>query len=163
MKNIFPALLLFGFFILTCERNIQNPSTDVPPDILKISVDTLQLGQQRFVLKTEIWRDFMPISPPDGRPLTASIYIETVDSSAISFNLDSDRVYIVNGKDVWASSYAEELPDDYPSRQPFRLVKVVRNGPKWGPDIFVDVIVRILANDNIYFLRAKNQYIWETW
>lgn len=162
MKYIFPVLL-FSLFILVCDRNIQNPSTDVPPDILKLSVDTLQLGQQTFILRTELWRDFMPISPPDGRPLTAYIEIETVDSSAITLDMDSDRIYIVNGEDVWASSYAEELPDDYPARQPFRIVKIARDGPKWGPNIYVDVIVRIVAEGSTYFLRAKNQHIGMTW
>ncbi len=40
---------------------------------------------------------------------------------------------------------------------------VARNGPKWGPDIKVDVVVRIVDRaGNEYLLKASNQKIERT-
>jgi len=41
------------------------------------------------------------------------------------------------------------------------LEKIVRDGPYWGPDISVDVVVRIVdkESNNMYLLKASNQLI----
>ncbi len=161
MKRRFVILVIVCAFF-ACERHLTDPSTELTSDFLKSTPDTLRIANQSFILKTELNRDFMPISPPNGRPLTAFIKIETTDSSVIK-NVKSDRIYIVNENEVWASSYAEELPPDYPSRAPFRIIKIARNGPKWGPNIHVDVVVRLKALDSLYYLRAPRQYIGQTW
>jgi len=43
--------------------------------------------------------------------------------------------------------------------RPFRIVKIARNGPKWGPGIYVSVIVRLKNKTKGYLLRADEQLI----
>ena len=100
----------------------------------------------------------MPISPPDGKPLIAIIWIVASDSLAVPAQLEADRIYVVFGEDVWES----ELAATGSSGEEYKLERIARNGPKWGPDVFVDVIVRILVDGDIHYLRASDQMISRT-
>ena len=43
------------------------------------------------------------------------------------------------------------------------LEKIARDGPKWGPGIQVDVVVRLLDKEELfYLLKAENQLIQRT-
>ncbi len=139
------------------------PLPGLPAEFLLGAPETLRLHNQTFVLKTTLWRDMMPTVPSFDQPIIGIIKIETVDSSAITGDIDSDGVYIVYKGDVWRSHYDKDPPPDHPDSAPFRLLKIMRNGPKWGPKIYVDVIVRIIAGGNLYFLRASNQYVDATY
>lgn len=138
----------------------------VPPDIpinqLLAAPDTIIVEGRQLLLSTSMWRDFQPISPPDGKPLIAIIYITATDTAKLPPTMSSDAVWIVHNRQVWKSWFTgESIP---PSEQkPNRLVKVARNAPKWGPGVFVDVIIRFNGRQNqIYFLRSPNQFIGRT-
>jgi hypothetical protein len=162
MKQIISILLL----LLTTTLFIQcSDPVSVPPDIpietLLAAPDTLNIEDQSIVLTTYLWRDFQPISPPNGKPLIALVYIETPDNSDIPVPLDPNAIYIVYNNQVWKSFFStEERPPD--ELKPFRITKIARDGPKWGPNVYVDVIVRILDGDKVYLLKASEQYIGRT-
>lgn len=42
--------------------------------------DTIYIEGRQVYLSTYMWRDFMPISPPDGKPLIAIMSITAVDT-----------------------------------------------------------------------------------
>lgn len=51
------------------------------------------------------------------------------------------------------------------STQPdYKIEKISREGPKWGPEIYVDVISKVHdANTNRnYYVRVKNIYVERT-
>jgi hypothetical protein len=113
-----------------------------------------------MVLSTTLWRDFMPISPPDGKPLIAVAYITATDTARFPSTVSADAIWIINGQQVWASWLALE---PFPPVQPNRIERVARNGPKWGPNIYVDVVVRLLdGQGNTALVRAPHQWISRT-
>ena len=107
-------------------------------------------------------RDFQPATPPDGKPLIALIRVIAIDLLPFPSTLDANRLWVINGQEVWEKEFSdEEIPTD-PNRK-HQLEKIARNGPKWGPGIYVDVVVRIIDYKNkTYLLKASNQYIGRT-
>ena len=110
-------------------------------------------------LDTDIWRDFMPMSPPDGKPLVVIARVKTSDGSAVPAAFRATDIWLVHDDDVWSTSAIEERPRQ---ETPSVYEVVGRDGPKWGPGVDVDVIVRITDGSRVSFLRAANQPISAT-
>jgi hypothetical protein len=151
-------ILLLTLLMIRCSNPVSVPP-DIPIETLLSVPDTLDIEDQRFVLSTDMWRDFQPISPPDGKPLMAFVFIETIDSSDISSSIDANGIYIVYNDQVWRSFFTEE---NLPPIDSELYRKIARDGPKWGPDVYVDVIVSIIFDNKFYLLRASEQYIGRT-
>lgn len=98
-----------------------------------------------YRLETYLWRDFMPgpDTGPDGKPLIAVARVTVVDdTAAFPAGVTVDRMWIVNGNEVWQTVPREEQPRG--SSGKVETIEVVgREGPRWGPGITVDVIVRL--------------------
>ena len=108
--------------------------------------------------EASLWRDFQPSSPPDGRPLVAILRIQTADGSAIPSALSADSAWVYNGDAVWATTVLEEQP-----RSVSYFEVVARNGPKWGPGIEVDVVVRLRDSaGRSMLLQAPRQFIFRS-
>ena len=110
-----------------------------------------------LTLASQLWRDFQPISPPDGKPLIGALQVRTSDGSAVSDSVQADAVWVVMGTQVWSGHPREERP----RRETAPVYELVaRDGPKWGPDVNVDVVIRLrdAANRDV-LLRAPNQPI----
>ncbi len=122
--------------------------------------EQVDVASRQYTLGTYLWRDFMPVSPPDGKPLIAKVMILATDLQPFPFDLDADRLYVINGEEAWVV--------DLPARQgpllpDFQLDKIARDGPKWGPAITVDVVVRLVeTGGGGYLLRAADQMILRT-
>ncbi len=162
-KNNFSYFILILFissFLFQCSNPVSAPP-DIPMETLLSAPDTLNIENQKLILSTYMWRDFQPISPPNGKPLIALVYIETVDSSVISSSIIANAVYIVYNNQVWKSFFTDGnlSPSELKS---YRIAKIVREGPKWGPNVYVDVIVRIMSENKFLLLRASDQYIGRT-
>lgn len=154
------AVFLFALSFVHCSEHVSAPP-DIPIDKLSSAADSLTIDDQTIVLSTYLWRDFQPISPPDGKPLSALIYIDNTDTTSLPSAIGADAVYIVNRNYVWKSFFSNEVipPAD---RDKYRLIKIARNGPRWGPNIKVDVVVRVTHGERSYLLKAEGQYIWRT-
>jgi hypothetical protein len=137
-----------------CGADLLEP---LPVAELQAAPTQLTVGTETIVLRPDLWRDFMPIAPPDGQPLVAVIRLRTGAGSAYGGSAEIDRVWVVNGSAVWTAQ-------DIESRQgPADEYEVVaRNGPKWGPGIDVDVVVRIRAAGVQSLLRMANVPIQRT-
>ena len=150
-------VLLLGWF--GCSDN----GVSVPPEIsiseLLAAPDTITVEGRKLTLSTYMWRDFMPASPPDGHPLLAILYITAADTAQLQSSISADAVWIVHNQEVWKSWLAND-----PSQQPRnRIAKMARDGPKWGPGIYVPVIVRVVnGQGKTYLLRADDQFIGRT-
>lgn len=115
--------------------------------------EAVTINGEECYLKTSMWRDFMPITEPDGRPLIAVVKVFNRNNVNISDKLNIDKIWIINGQEVWESVLTDESNG-------LKKQKAARNGPKWGPNIKVDVVVRIVGEDKKeYFLKASNQNI----
>ncbi|MCL5029626.1 MAG: hypothetical protein M1480_11505 [Bacteroidetes bacterium] len=155
------VLISIVFLLVQCSNPVSSPPF-VPIEKLLSAPDTISIEGKNIYLSTFMWRDFMPISPPDGKSLIVIAKIETVDSSKISSSIIADAIYIVNDNQVWKSYLRDESPGS-DLIKPYRIVKIARDGPKWGPRIYVDVVVRLRVNLNIYLLKASKQYIGATY
>ena len=115
------------------------------------SVDTLYIDGHRFILDAFLWRDYMPICPPDGKNLISINWLINIDSVSIPDNLDITNQYVINNDSIWLANYETDTIDT----SPFKIKKSSSNGPKWGPNISVDVIVKVFDTDrmNDYYIR----------
>ena len=112
----------------------------------------------RLVLETYLSRDFRPVSPPDGRPLVALLRINAADSSAVPRTVRADSAWVTYGQEVWAAPVVEERLRTTGDRV---YEVVAREGPKWGPEVNVDVVVRVRGADGqAVLLRAPTQPIF---
>ncbi|HBA88397.1 MAG TPA: hypothetical protein DCZ75_10550 [Geobacter sp.] len=153
------AQLLFCFiaFILMC-RAVSAAETP-PMELLRAAPEVITVADCRLILKAELWRDFMPISPPDGKPLIASLVLQTIGKACLPPGVQVEAVWVVNDKAVWSPSPMEVHKGDDSTQMEI----VVRNGPKWGPGIKVDVVVRVRdAQGQAYLLKAPRQEIQRT-
>jgi len=153
----FISLLIIG-----CSDN----GISIPPDIsiqeLLSTPDTITVENRKMYLTTYMWRDFQPISPENGKPLIAIVYVTAVDTSQISENISADAIWIIYNGQVWKSLFSKEnIPSEV--LKPNQVGKIAREGPKWGPNIFVEVIVRVTdGKGGSQLLRGSNQYIGRT-
>ena len=151
-------MLLIITINLGCEDPVSSPQ-EFPVEKLLSAPDTIDIEGEKIILNTYLWRDFMPVSPPDGKPLIAVVMIESVDSSDISGLIKPEAIYMVNSNEVWSSYFEDEIP---PDNSPYSIKRVARDGPKWGPGIFVDVIVLLNVGRDERLLLASDQYINRT-
>jgi hypothetical protein len=119
----------------------------------------VQVDGRELTLEAHLWRDFQPVAPPDGWPLVAVLFIKTTDGSAFPAGVTADQVKVVYGEQVWTAPTRQE----HPSSQPGVLEVVAREGPKWGPHVNVDVVVRLRGTDGeVHLVRAPGQRIGRT-
>ncbi len=139
------------------------PPADIshdPPDV-EAPAETLSIGEHAYTLDCTLWRDFMPICPPNGRQLIAVILLIEVDSLDIPAGIDLSYLWVLNEDLVWATAFSDETR---PKTPPFMIEKVARCGPKWGPNITVDVVTRVLDGEGTeYLLIRRDVLIDSTW
>jgi hypothetical protein len=144
--------------VLACNEDVSAPTSEVPDMTLEELLnapETLDVGQQQYRLETLLWRDFMPISPPNGKPLIAFVELVNEDQGTIPDDVDLVYIWVVNGSRVWAATF----PDGTGQTE-----GTARGGPKWGPDIFVDVVVAATTGSSgIQLVRARAQEIHATY
>jgi hypothetical protein len=87
-------------------------------------------------LDAYLWRDFMPISPPNGKPLIATVRVQSPEGQSISDKLVVERAWFLNGAEVWSTSPSEVRTVDDGS-----IELVFRNGPLWNPGLVVDIAI----------------------
>jgi hypothetical protein len=98
----------------------------------------------------------MPISPPDGKPLGGVLRIKTENGTPVPAGIVVTASWILFNSETWSAS-VEQRPRAETGRN---YEVIVRDGPKWGPDVMVDVVVRV--RDSVgaeSLLRAPEQLI----
>src|SRR5262245_40425847 len=60
-------------------------------------------GGTTVSLYSSLWRDFMPISPPEGKPLIAVFELREANQVALSTDLSIEAAFVVLGDKVWSS------------------------------------------------------------
>lgn len=135
------------------------PDTD-DPGTLKAAPLTVVFASKTLTLSASLWRDFQPISPPDGKALTGVLRVTATDGSSVPSSVTADAAWLVMGTQVWQTTPAEIGSRDA-SAPVYELA--VRDGPKWGPGVSVDVVVRLRdGSGRAALLRAADQVIQRT-
>ena len=148
------AILIFA----GCETPT-SPLTETPSN-LSLATKVVAISGQSYMLSTTLWRDFQPISPPDGKPLIVVVNIIESNAEVFSTGVRADSLWIISGNQVWSGIFSTE---DRPGPPAHIHEKIARDGPKWGPGIQVDVVVSLLdKEERSYLLKAENQLIQRT-
>lgn len=151
--NYMTSILFLSLITLTqigCNKNGSNPIIITPGDELLSAPEKIEIDGQEFILDTYLWRDFMPISPDDGKDMAAVVYIATADSTEFPPDISADKLWVINNQSVWEANLAQSSQYDYN----FRIKRSAWGGPKWGPGIKVDVVVRLIDNNgNTYYVK----------
>lgn len=153
------CLILFG-----CE---QEPSDDHqfiydPAAIewlLEESCDTIRIDSMKYILEAYLYRDFMPVSPPEGRPMVSLNCLVALDSTEIPRAINLIKQFVIYHDTIWVKDYEKDDYDD--TTRTYQLCRVSKNGPMWEPGVLVDVIAEIYnsTKDSTYYLRALDQCI----
>jgi hypothetical protein len=118
------------------------------------------LAGKTLTLSTYLWRDFHPISPSDGKALSGMLRISTADGSAVPSSISADRVWIILESQVWTVTPSEVGTRDG-TAPVYELT--FRDGPKWGPGVTVDVVIRLQeGSGRTVLLRVASQPIQRT-
>ena len=155
------AAVLAGLASACTSEQVLGPPALVPvtPE-LRNAPQEVSLGGVTVHLGTYLWRDFQPVTPPDGKPLIAVLRVTSVDATAIPASVQADSAWVLNTNLAWATAVHEEQPR---GASPASVEVVARGGPKWGPGIDVDVVVRLHdAAGTEVLLQARGQFIERT-
>jgi len=115
------------------------------------------LAGKTLTLSTYLWRNFQPASPADGRALSGVLRVSTSDGSAVPSSITADKVWIILESQVWIAT-PSETGIRGGTASVYELI--VRDGPKWGPGVAVDVMIRLQdGSGRMVLLRAANQPI----
>jgi hypothetical protein len=165
MKSISQVLFFTLLLISSCEKDsTQNPNIKVDHDlVLELydkARDTILIDAYNYFLEAFLWRDFQPISPPNGQPLISINWLVRADSNAIPSNIKLKLQYVINGDSVWIADYM----NDTRSSPEYKQEKISMNGPKWGPNIYVNIIAKITdtIENRDFYLKRSNVLIGRT-
>jgi hypothetical protein len=107
-----------------------------------------------------MWRDFMPSSPPGGRPLIAVVRLTAPTEAVFPAGIEARYLWVLSPDAIWRAALVLENPNITP---PNAVETVARNGPKWGPGVTVDVVVGVRTpSDSLRLVRIKDAYINRT-
>ena len=162
-------ITVFAILIIltSCEEEDNNNESngwidkELIGELISKSYDTLEVDSNTFVLDAFLWRNFMPITELGGEPMISINWLREIDSNYIPDNIDLIEQYVINNDSIWISDFENE---SRPPQPDYMIEKISRDGPKWGPEIYVDVISKVYnsAKDEAYYIRKENVYIVRT-
>ncbi len=142
----YTLVIIFLLNLLSCvapEADYYESGIYHDPDFIRElkdrAVDRVMVDGTYYILEAYLWRDFMPVCPPDGQPLIAVNYLLNLDSVAVPERFDLIRQYVIMEDSVWIAEYSGTAY----SPAVYKTARKSTNGPKWGPLITVDVIARM--------------------
>jgi len=154
--------LLIGIIILlgclTCSK-VTSPPDDPTLEELLSAPEQILLEEYNLRLDTLLWRDFAPMSDPEGSSLFAVTWIVETDSLTLPEWVKASMLWVVYNGEVWNP---EILTTPHTSAPPFKVQQYASGGPRWPIGVLVDAIVEIDRGKNCYLLRAHNQPIKRT-
>ena len=121
--------------------------------------DTITVEDKQLYLTTWLYIDFGDKNYWAYETLFVGCFILSTDKKSIYDLITVETVWIVYKNQVWHSQLREwgMAPR---SIWPELAMESVDRGPKWGPDVYVDVIIKVIdKKGNPQLLRAPNQLI----
>lgn len=160
MKKITLILLTIVFVLSSCEKDKIEGKIKNDPEFaqeLRESHENISIVNKTLVLTTYLWRDFMPIAEENGSKMMCVNKLTEVDSIPILSTIELKKLYIIKGNEIWTAEYSEIR-----NSIDFIVEGVVRDGPKWGPNVEVDVVCEFENSRTTHRILAKSQLINKT-
>ena len=127
---------------------------------LAATPEVITIDNKKLVLHANLSRDFMPISPPEGKPLAASLEISTLGNVNLPLGLEVECVWLVNGNEVWSTSIFNVKKRDHTSA---KMWITVGSDLYWRPETKVDIVIRLKdVIGQAWLLKAGEQVIHRT-
>lgn len=160
MKNIILFILTLFIGLSSCQKEkIEGKIKNDPKfaEELRSSPENTTIGDNKLRLTAYLWRDFMPIAEENGSKMNCVNKLTEVDSIPILNTITLKKQYVIKGNEIWTADYGEVR-----NNLDFILEGVVRDGPKWGPNIEVDVVCEFENSGTRHRVLAKSQLIDKT-
>ncbi len=158
IRSLFPLILLFVLVVFSCKTPTSS-LTDTP-SILSSATKEVIISDFYYTLSARLWRDFQPISPPDGKPLILVVDIIESNSKNIPSSVVVDSFWVINGDQIWSGILSTE---EHPSTPLYTRRITIGDGPKWETGIYVDLVIRLLDREkNTHWLKQENLLIERT-
>ena len=108
----FTSIILIAISFLTgCKKDeVSNIIVDKEL-ILELdnnAAGVITIDSHDYFIDVYLWRDFQPISPPNGKNLISINWLIRADSSAIPDNIELKQQYVVYGDSLWIADYENE-------------------------------------------------------
>ncbi len=160
MKNLLLITLTLIVALSSCKKDEAEETIKPDPKLaqeLRSSPETVMIGSNYLMLTTYLWRDFMPIAEEGGSKLFCNSMLTDVDNVGISNSITLSRLYVIKGDEIWKTSFSKTIKNIA-----YILEGKATGGPKWGPDIEVDVVCEFQNAGTTYRILAKSQWITKT-
>jgi hypothetical protein len=156
---------LTGWYSVPGGRAQMGYVVEVGPDVLAIAAgvpEQVEISGEALAIEPFLWRDFMP-GPgrwTDGSELRAGVRVKGSTPGVFPPVLRPEWFAVVHGSLVWmATGVIESLS----AGNTDHYEVMARNGPQWGPDVLVDVIVQFRDRHGCaYRMRASDVRIDRT-
>jgi ATP sulfurylase len=152
------SLFLSALIGCSKEDNLEEDLQANQIEALLTSPEMLNIDNYLLKVESDIWRDFMPPSDSSGRALTARVLLSERNQRTLDNSLQLEKIYLINKTELWSKSF-----DTFDNSSPYQVTGTARNGPKWGPNITVDLICEFSFKGESYRLLAKDQEIFATY
>lgn len=143
--------------IAACDRAPTAPAPVPTPLAVATAPVTLTAGTVTLRLEASAWRDFMPVSPSGGSMLNLVVRLRTTSGAPLPDGIGVSTAWVVNGSVAWVTGPA---PTGAPWGSDVIELKAT-GGPRWGPDVPVDVVVKVTGLDGGVKLIAVRQVMVE--
>ncbi|MEA3392014.1 MAG: hypothetical protein U9Q91_03435 [Candidatus Marinimicrobia bacterium] len=129
-------------------------------DLINNACDTLTISDSNYILEATLWQDFMPSTDPD-RSMTSVNCLFDLDSISIPLNIDLTKQYVILNDSIWIADYTDQKDYIYP----YKLSRISRNGPEWGPNTSVNIVAEVTDGtaDTTYHIKVENIVIFATY
>nr|WP_294858837.1 hypothetical protein [uncultured Fluviicola sp.] len=134
------------------EKNSKSGSEFIT--ILKNIPETVNLGNNIINLHVNLSRDFMPICEEDGRPLYCTVGLDNSQHLDLQEKIELKKIHVIYNGELWSKTLSKLYfgPGD--------MVRgFAENGPKWGPNVIVDVVCEFEYKGILRRISSKNQNI----
>jgi hypothetical protein len=132
------------------------PASDTLLREIRDAPESIKINNAVLRLNANLWRDFMPTicAAEPCRPMLGRLRVAAESRKSISLALHADKVWLIQGAQVWESYAIAQRTDDS------ALEFEIRDGPGLEPGSRVDVVVRLFDNNGkIYWLAVHRQSV----
>jgi len=172
LKLILVLLVAFSPRPLCVQVGQTNQDLSVSLKDLRNAPAVVMLNNRALHLSAYPWRDFAPGGlNANGSPLMVALKLTSEDKQPLPSGIRLERAWVLWGEQVWEVSNlrggkAGQSEDNETwikcSNSPVCEI-TVRGGPKWGPGVYVDAVVRFTDSEGKqYLLQASQQYVVHT-
>jgi len=140
MKKIVLSSLLICCIILNYSCEDENNIPNYSKETLYSSSDTLTIEDHVLTLDSFLFRNLMPGYDENRSKLHCLTKLIEINEDSILFQYSMNYVWIYYGFEMWESELSDEDSQTYDVN---KIEGRASNGPRWGPNVYVDVFVEI--------------------